>query len=787
MQGERWIGRRLPRLEDGRLLLGRGRYVDDITLPRMVEAAFVRSPFGHAEMGAIDTAAALAVPGVHAVITGRDLREACTGPLVLEATLHRPEVRTTRQQVLPTDRVRFAGEPVALIVADTRYIAEDAAALVDVEWQPLPAVVDENDALEAGAPVLHDDILDNNFGHLEFSKGDVDGAFARADHVFTKRFYSARSMAGPLECRGTIASYDTLTGEAEVWSACQGPYGLRAFLALVTGIPEGRLRVISPDVGGGFGVKGGIFPEEPALLVASKIVGRPIKWIEDRVEHLAASSHSKEMTIELEAAVSAEGRILALRGRYVTNAGAYAQLPPTPMVDALLAAAMLPSLYDVDDVSYIVDCSLTNKCPGAAARGVGWAPGQVARELLVDEIASALEIDPGELRLRNCIGPEPRTSATGLQYDGGSYAESIHKALAAVDYDELRRRQAQLRSEGRYLGIGISPYVEPAAFSTAFAQAAGFAAAAFDTANVTVESDGSVVVRTPFHSHGQGHHTSFAQVAADELGVSVESVRIEQGDTSKAVFGLGTFGSRSAVIASGSIAWAARDVRAKILAVAGHLLEAAPEDLELRDGFVTVRGAPATSMPIGAVAAAIYYGGPAVRPPDLEPTLTATRHYDPPETYSNGTIVAVVEVDAETGIVEIERVSVVEDCGTVVNPLIVDGQVTGAVAHGIGLALLEELHYDEEGQLLTSSLMDYLYPSATEVPSVEIGHLETPSPFTEHGVKGMGEGGTIAAPAAVVCAVADALSPFRVRIDRSPVGPDYILSLLENARTPKPA
>ncbi len=785
--GEPWIGRRLPRLEDRRLLLGRGRYVDDVALPGMLEAAFVRSPFAHAAIGSIDVSAALELPGVHAVVTGSDLRAACSGPLQLEATLHRPEVRTTRQQVLPTDRVRFMGEPIAIVVADSRYVAEDGAVLVDVDWQPLPVVVDELAALEPGAPVLHDDIPDNNFGHLEASSGDVDGAFARADHVFNKRFHVGRSMAGPLECRGVIASYDTLTGDAEVWSACQGPHGLRAFLALITGIPEGRLRVISPDVGGGFGVKGGIFPEEPALLIASKIVGRPIKWIEDRVEHLAASSHSKEMTMEVEAAIAADGRLLGLRGRYVGNAGAYAQMPPTPMVDVMLAATMLPSLYDVDAVSYVVDCSFTNKCPAGAARGVGWAPGQLAREVLIDEIARELDIDPAELRLRNCIGPEPHTTATGLSYDGGSYEESIRAALALIGYDELRREQQRLRAEGRYLGIGISPFVEAAVFSTAFAQAAGFGAATFDTANVTVESDGSVIVRTPFHSHGQGHYTSFAQLVADEIGVPVESVRLEQGDTNTAVFGLGTFASRSMVIATGSIARAAREVRAKLLAVAGHLLETAPEDLELRDGLVTVRGAPAQSMPIGAVAAAIYYGGPAARPPDLEPTLSVTRHYDPPETYSNGTVVAVVEVDVETGIVEVVRIAAIEDCGTVVNPLIVDGQVAGAIAQGIGLALLEELHYDEDGQLLSSTLMDYLYPSAADVPAMEIGHLETPSPLTERGVKGMGEGGTIAAPAAVVAAVADALTPFGVKIDRAPVSPDYLISLLAGTSSPDPS
>jgi len=778
-EGEPWIGRGLPRLEDPRLLLGRGRFVDDISLDGMLEAAFVRSPLGHAAIRSIDATRALELPGVHAVFTGDDLRAACSGPLLFEATLRGRQIQTTRQSVLPTDRVRFVGEPVAIVVADSRYVAEDAVELVEVDWDPLPAVVDENDALRPGAPVLHDNIPDNNFGHIEFSHGDVDGVFAGADRVFSKRFRLGRSMAAPLECRGTIARYDAATGDAEMWATGQGPYERRHSVAAVTGIPETKLRVVQPDVGGAFGLKGLIYPEDPALLVTAKILGRPIKWIEDRFEHLAASSHSKEMTVELEAAVRADGKLLGLRARYVGNAGAYAQLPPTAMVDALLAATMLPSVYDVDAVAYSVDCTLTNKCPTGAARGVGWVPGQLARELLIDEIARELELDPAELRLANCIGPEPRTTATGLHYDGGSYAESIRTVLEQIGYEDLRREQGRLRAEGRYLGVGISPYVEPAVFSTAYRQATGFGIATFDTVSVTVESDGSVIVRTPFHSQGQGHHTSFAQLAADEMGVPVESVRIEQGDTAGGVFGLGTFASRSAVIAAGSIAAASREVREKLLAVAGHQLEIAPEDLVLRDGLVTVRGSPSHSMPIGAVAHAVYFGGPAARPRELvEPTLSATRHHDPPETYSNGTMVAVVEVDIETGIVEIVRMAVVEDCGTVINPLIVDGQAAGAVAQGIGMALLEELHYDEHGQLLSGSLMDYLYPSATDVPAIEIDHLETPSPVTAHGVKGMSNGGTIAAPSAIAAAVADALTPLGVKIDRAPITPDYLISLL---------
>ncbi len=713
------------------------------------------------------------------MLTGDDLRAGGEGPLEIVVTLGREEVGTTRQPVLPTDRVRFVGEPVAIVVADSRALAEDAAERVAVDWRPLTPVVSSAQALAADAPQLHDDLPGNNFAHIEYEQGPVDELLAGAAHVFRKRFDVGRWMAAPLETRGVLARYEPSTGEAEVWSSVQSAHNLRTFLAIITGIPEGRIRCIAPDVGGGFGMKGSIFPEDPAILVAAKIVGRPLKWIEDRVEHLAAASHAKQMVCDLQLATDADGRFLAFTGHYEGDAGAYAQFPPTPLIDVLQAAALLPSLYDIQAIRYSLDCAVTNKSPAAAARGVGWSSGQMARELLIDEAAHELGIDPAELRLRNCLTPERVTTVTGLAYDGGSYAEAIGHALELADYPELRAEQQRLRAEGRYVGFGISPFVEPVAYGTIHARALGLGGATYDSASVTVEGDGSVIVRTGFHSHGQGQQTTFAQVVGDALGVPLERVRILQGDTDATTFGFGTFGSRGAVIGTELLNRACADVRSKLATCAAHLLGAAADEIWFRDDELGVVGDPERTMTFGGLAGAVYFGGPETRPAGFEPVIAATSFYDPPESYTNGVALARVEVDVETGIVHVDHLWFVEDCGVMLNPMIVEGQVAGGAAQGIAMALLEELVYDEQGQLVSGTLMDYLYPSTTEVPPMTFGHLCTPAPDVPSGVKGAGEGGAIATPAAVLQAIADALGPFGARIDRSPMRPDRVLALID--------
>ena len=709
-------------------------------------------------------------------VSGEDLRDL---PPFSTTIATRPEAKTGTRHMLPLDRVRFVGEAVAAVVASSRALAEDAAELIDVEYEPLPAVLDAEAALAPGAPVLHEELGDNNFAHIEFEAGDVDGAFAGAAHVFRKRFHFGRTHAAPLEGRGVIADWDVAEGSVTVWTSTQMPFLVRGMLAAQFGLQDTRVRVICPAVGGGFGLKVHLFVEESIIPELSRRLGAPVKWVEDRYEALAASGHAKEVVCELELATDSDGRFLALQGHYVGDGGAYLAHPWTGLIDPLCAASFLPGLYDVQNVRYQVDTPFTNKCQSTAYRGVGWTPGQAAREALIDDAARELGIDPLELRLRNTI-PDglPYRSATGCNYDGGSFAESIRRAAELIGYDELRVRQRELRAQGRLLGIGFSPFVEQGAWAGAVAAAQGFPGFKYlDAVSVAMEPDGTVTLTTGLQSNGQGHETTMAQVAADELGVSIDDVKVVQGDTAATAYSTGSFGSRTAVIGSGAIMRAAGDVREKLLAIAAHLFEAAADDLELADGHISVLGSPDKNLTIREVATAAYWGP---WPDDLDPALIATRSYDPPETYSNACIAVVVEVDAETGQVKIERIVAVEDCGTVLNPAVVEGQVIGAIAQGIGCVLYEQLPYDEDGNFLAGTLVDFLYPTAPEVPAIEVDHLETPSPVTEGGMKGMGEGGLIGGPSAIVNAISDAIG---VPVDRTPLRPCDVLELVTSARS----
>jgi carbon-monoxide dehydrogenase large subunit len=776
----RFVGSRLLRVEDDPFLHGRAQYVDDIELPRMLHATFVRSPMPHARITGMDVAAARAVPGVAAVLTGEELRT-MTHPLV--AVMDRPESVPVSRDLLAYDVVRFVGEPVAAVVAESRAAAEDAAELVIVDYEPLEPIVDGEAALADGAPLLHADVPNNNAGHIEFDSGDVDELFARAHRVFSKRFFAARHAAAPLECHAAIADWNAFTSELTLWASLQSPHLARVAIAHHLGCPESRVRVVAPAVGGGFGSKNIVSVEEYVLIFLSRIVGRPVKWIADRQEELAAGPHAKELISYIDIAVDEDGRFTAFRGRYIGNGGAYSLPFATAMLDPLHAATLLPSIYDIKGCAYTTDAALTNKSWSAPYRGVGMTSGHTARELLIDEIARELDVDPVALRLANCIPSTPYTSAVGMHYDGGSYAQSIERARELIDYEGFRAQQARDREAGRYRGVGFSPFVEPTGFGSDIARACGLAGTFFDTVSVTVEPDGSVVVSTGLHSHGQGHETTFAQVTADALGVRPSDVRVLFGDTARDVFGSGTYASRSAVVGGGAAMRAATDVRTKLVRVFAHALEVAPDDVELANGVAWVTGSPERSMTVPEIAARAYWGAHD-RPDDgVDPALTATRHYDPPETYSNGVVVAIVEVDVETGMVDVTRCVAVEDCGVMINPMIVDGQVAGAIAQGIGGALYEECFYDDDGQPRFTTLMDYLYPSTTEVPTIEITHLETPSPVTEGGIKGVGEGGTIAAPAAVVNAIYDALQPLGVTLDRTPVTPHYLLERLDAAHT----
>lgn len=785
-----YIGARIPRVEDRRLLRGKGRYLDDVELPDLAEAAFVRSPFAHARIRSIDVEAARRLDGVAGVFTGHDVNH-LVNPMVAGRDDYGqralgPDVRETARLLLPTEKARHVGEAVAVVVARDRYVAEDACELIEVDWEPLPAVVDAEAALLPDAPRIDEALPDNNIVHSALERGDVERAFAEAEHVFRKRFYHGRCYAAPLETRGNIADWSDPNAKLTVWVSTQLPHLMRTYIAGILGISEGKLHVIVPDVGGGFGLKAHLFPEDVLIPVLSRLLARPVKWIEDRYEGIAASSHAREVRCDLEAAVDGSGKILAFRAGILGNVGAYSPNPYTPWIDVGMTAKCLLGPYDVPNVSYTTDAPLTNKCQTGAYRGVGQTVSQAARESLVDDIARALEIDPVELRLRNSIPPEPRTNALGHEYDGGSYEECLRRACEVIGYEDLRARQSQLREQGRYLGIGFCFFMEHGAWGSRTYRAHGADRPFIDVVRITMEPDGSVVVATGLTSSGQGHQTAFAQVAAEVLGARLEDIEVIQADTERTPFSMGTRGSRSGVVGSGAIMRAASDVREKLVKIAAHALEVDPEDIELAGGKATVRGAPAQELSFFEIAQIAYFA-PERRPPDLdEPALVATRSYDPDPAYGNGTVVAVVEIDAETGIVKVEDILVVDDCGVMLNPLLVDGQVCGGIAQGLGQTLLEEVVYDEDGQLLSATLMDFLFPTANDVPEIRVEHIVTPSPTTESGMKGVAESGIIAGPAAILNAVADALSPFGVEVNRIPIGPDDVRALLREASVPSP-
>jgi CO/xanthine dehydrogenase Mo-binding subunit len=781
----RYVGQSINRVEDPRLLAGRARYIDDLSLPRMLHAAFVRSPLAHARIRSIDYSAALAVDGVVAVFSGADL-EADINPLTTHETRPAEVLHTTRHP-LAIYKVRHVGDPVAVVVATSPYVAEDGRDLVKVIWDPLPAVTDAERALDPEAPLLDEDLDTNNIAHIEASAGDVERAFASADHVFTKRFHVGRTTGAPIEGRGVIADYDERGPDhLTIYTSSQTPHLVRLLLARAIGVPEGKISVKVPDVGGAFGVKCTFFPEDVVIPAVARRLGRPVKWVEDRWENLAASSHSKEMVCTIEIAVDNDGIFKAFRAHLITDSGAYTSVPFTMLCDSVPAATMLPSLYAVDDAAYVIDNPLTTKCPIGPVRGVGWASAQTAREVAIDDIARALDVDPVDLRLRNIIGPEPRRNAFGLMYDGGSYAESLELARDTIGYTEFRKRQRRLRETGRYLGVGFSPFVEPTGLSAKRGRANALPGAFLDTASVTMEPDGSVTVTTGFHSHGQGLETTLAQVAADELGVTIDMVRVVYGDTDSASFGMGTFASRGAVVGTGTVMKAAQEVRQRLLHLAGAILEASPQDIELGAGRAAIKGAPGRSCEIRDLAQFAYFGGE-VRPAEVPDGLTYTAGYDlanPEATFANGCTAATVEVDIATGFVTLENIVAVEDCGVVLNPMIVKGQVAGAVAMGIGIALFEELEYDAQGEFLSGSLMHYLYPTTAEVPMLTHRSLQTPS-AAPGGLKGVGEAGTISTPAAIINAVADALSPFGLSLDRAPLTPTYLRELIRSAGATK--
>ena len=760
----RYTGMRIKRLEDPRLLAGRGRYLDDLGLPRMLVASFVRSPHAHARIVRIDAAAARALPGVVAVVTAEDLR-GVTKPL--SPRLDGPGYTPTAWSALADGVVRFCGEAVAIVVAANPYIAADARELVGVEWDTRPAVSTIDQALESKQILFQ----------RRHRQGDVDGAFARAPLVVRETFEHGRCAPSPLELRGILADWD---GEAlTVWSSNQAPSVLRTALADALGIPEARIRIISPDVGGGFGLKMQVFPEDVAVAALSRRLGRPVKWLEERRENLAAASQARGQRTTVEVAAAADGTVLALRSRVMSDNGAYHAYPTTGALEPLGTASIMPGPYRISTYEFEALALMTHKPPLGAYRGVGMTMGAFVTERMLDRVAERLDLDPVEVRRRNLIPREayPFTSATGYVYDSGDYPKALEEALAAVGYDTLRREQAAARDSGRLIGIGIACYTEYTGMGSAgFRRRGAVEVPGIEAATVTLDADATARCAVSFPTQGQGHATTIAQIVADRLGLTLEDVRLQRVDTAESPRGSGTFASRGTVAMLGSAAVAADRVGEKLRALAASRLEAAAADVELAGGRAFVRGFPDRSIALAEITRAAYSPPHGGLPDGLAPGLQATVYCDlPGPTFSGAVHVAVVEVDPATGRIALQRYALVEDCGRLINPVIVEGQIHGAVAQGVGEALLESVVHDDGGQLLTATLMDYALPRADDLPLFEIGHLETPSPLTPGGVKGMGEGGTIGAPATIANAVADAVRHLGVQITTLPIRPESLV------------
>jgi len=754
----RYTGARIKRVEDPRLLRGRARYVDDIALPRMLHIAFVRSPHAHAAIRRVDRAAARRLDGVVGVFTAADLHGVVRN---LEPRLDAEGFVPATWTPLADRAVRFYGEAVAAVVASSPYIAADARELVQVEYEPLAAVSTLDAALAANRVLFR----------RVWRRGDVAAAFARAPVLLRETFEHARCAASPIEPRGLVADWDgeTLT----VWASSQTPSIMRTALATSLDLPEPRVRVIAPDVGGGFGLKMHVFPEDIAVAALARSVGRPVKWIEERRENLAAASQARAQRMEVEVAAATDGTLLALRARVISDGGSYHVYPVTGALEPLGSAVILPGPYRTPAYEYEAITALTHKPPLGACRGVGMTMGAFVMERMLDLVAERVKLDPAEIRRRNLIPREayPFTSASGMTYDSGDYPKALEQALAAVDYENLRREQQAARDGGRLVGVGISCYTEYTGMGAEVFRRRGMAdVPGIEAATVTMDPDGTVSCASSFPSQGQGHATTLAQVVADRLGVPMDRVRVLAVDTLGGPRGSGTFGSRGAISQLGSAGAAADRVRAKLQTLAAHVLEASPSDVVLEGARAAVRGFPDRAIALAELARLAYSPPLGGLPDGVPPGLEATVYFDSPgPTFSGAVHVAVVEVDRDTGRVALRRYVLVEDCGPMINPMIVEGQIHGAVAQGIGEALLERVVYDEHGQLLTATLMDYALPKADDVPTLEIGHLETPSPAMPGGVKGMGEGGTIGAPAAIANAVADALRGLGVSVRRLPI------------------
>ena len=772
-----WVGRRMRRREDAELLTGRGRFIGDLTRPGMLHAVFLRSPYPHARIGAIDAERARSMPGVHAVLTGADL----PADLGAQPNTHLFGERETPYYALARGRARYAGEPVAVVVAESTYVAEDAREEIVVDWDPLPSVGNVERALAGDAPLVYDDRdwPDNVAATFEKEMGDVDRAFEEADLVVTERYRIQRQFGCSLEARGALAEWDANVDELTLWTSSQIVHIARDLLASVLGIPEHRVRVLVPRVGGGFGAKFHFYPEETAVALAARATGRPVRWIEDRTESFLATVHAREQRVEITMAAREDGTITAVKGDLVGDMGA--AMHTVGYGPLWLTSVMITNVYEIPNARVRARAVVTNKTPLGSFRGWGQPQANFVVERTMDRVADELGIDRAELRRRNFIPPEhlPRK---GLHhtFDSGDYEACLDRALELLAERGRRERQRELRDEGRHVGIGISFYTENTALGPSrMINEGGVQQGGYDIARVRVEPGGEVTLYTGLCEMGQGLTNALAQVCADNLGVHPDQIKVVTGDSSQVPYtGYGTGASRGASVGGAAVMKASRKVREKALRIAGHMLEADPQDLEAEDGRIFVRGTPSASVTMADVGRAAYIR--AIELPEGEdPGLEAIEAFDPPQmAWPYGTNVAVVEVDVETGEVSFLDYIYVHDCGTIVNPTIVEGQIQGGVAQGIGAALFESLPYDEEGQPLFGTFMEYVLPTAAELPRLVMEHQHTPSPNIPGGMKGVGEAGAIGSPAAVVAAIEDALAPYGVRINETPVTPSAILDMV---------
>jgi len=763
---ETLVGKRIRRREDPRLITGTATYVDDIQMPGMHHACIVRSPHGAAKIKSINVKPAFDLPGVAAVFVGKDVEK--VGPVPCGASL--PGLRVPHHNILAIDRVYFVGHPVAVVVATDRYIARDAADLIEVDYESLPTVTDPEKALAPGAPAVHPEWPDNTAFTYHQDGGDVDKAFAEAEVVVKQRITSQRLIPTAMETRGVVAEWHSGDRALTIHSSTQIPHLLRSLLAMMLGLEENRLRVVTPEVGGGFGSKLNVYAEEALMGFVAMKIGKPVKWIESRRENFTCTIQGRGHVDYYEVAAKKDGTILGIKLKLIQDLGAYHQLL-TPAIPTL-SVLMMPGIYNCRNIRADIVGVFTNAVPTDAYRGAGRPEATHGIERMVDILAAELKMDPADIRRKNFVGNEafPYTTATGLIYDSGNYGAPLEKALDTVGYKQLREEQKKLRAEGKLMGIGLSTYGEICAMGPSPATPAG----GWESATVKIEPSGKVTVMTGASPHGQGEETTFAQVAADELGVGIDDVLVLHGDTAIVQYGIGTFGSRGTAVGGAALYYAIQELKKKIVKYGAMLLGS--EDVSFSGG-ACVDNKTGKSVTLAEIAAASYRA--MTLPPGETPGLVATNFWEPPNfTFPFGAHIVVSEVDRDTGAISLKRYVAIDDIGKIINPLIVDGQVHGGVVQGLGQALWEQAVYDDNGQLVTGELMDYALPRASGIPWIESGHTETPSPVNPLGVKGVGEAGTIGCSPAVVNSVVDALSPLGVRHIDMPLTPEKIWNLV---------